>query len=210
MRDAELHRDRDQPEQQLGASTSLGLTSSTDPTAALGNNNPGVVVTGEHSGLANLVPGNPGTVDPPAFDAATPSSTGGTLGAGSYTYAITDQFSATGGESSASTTTVTVPTGATAGSVALSWEAVCHAADYKIYREVTGSNAWTLVTTDDRHERRFHRYRAEHPVLHGHRRRSGGHRLDAADEQRGHGDAVPAERESDHRLHDLGDHRVRN
>ena len=134
-------------ENNTWASSTLGLTSSTDPTAALGNNNPGIVVTGEHSGLANLVPGNPGTVDPPAFDAATPSSTGGTLAAGSYTYAITDQFSATGGESSASTTTVTVPTGATAGSVALSWEAVCHAADYKIYREVTGSNVWTLVTT---------------------------------------------------------------
>jgi hypothetical protein len=126
----------------------LGLTSSTDPTAALGNNNPGIVVTGEHSGLANLIPGNPGTVDPPAFDAATTSSTGGSLAAGSYTYAITDQFSATGGESSASTTVAPdVAVGSTTGSVKLSWEAVCHAADYKIYREVTGSNAWSLVTT---------------------------------------------------------------
>ena len=44
---------------------------------------------------------------------------------------------------------MTVPTGATAGSVTLNWEAVCHAADYKIYREVTGSNAWSLVTTRD-------------------------------------------------------------
>ena len=49
----------------------LGLTSSTDPTAALGTDNPQVVVTGEHSGLANLLPGNPGQVDPPALDDAT-------------------------------------------------------------------------------------------------------------------------------------------
>ena len=42
------------------------------------------------------------------------------------------------------------------GSVALTWDAVCHASDYKIYREVTGSNAWTLVKHDPgghRHQR---------------------------------------------------------
>ena len=114
---------------------------------------PAVVVTGEHSGLANLLPGNPGIIDPPSFDSATVSTTGGTLPAGSYTYAITDQFSATGGESSASTTVQQVPAN---GSVALTWDAVCHAFDYKIYREVTGSNAWTLVTTitgGHRHQR---------------------------------------------------------
>jgi hypothetical protein len=103
-----------------------------------------VVVTGEHSGLANLLPGNPGIIDPPSFNSATVSPTGGTLAAGSYTYAITDQFSATGGESNASETVQTVPAN---GSVALTWDAVCHAFDYKIYREITGSNAWTLVST---------------------------------------------------------------
>jgi hypothetical protein len=122
----------------------LNLASTTDPSVALGAENPGVVVTGEHSGLANLLPGNPGIIDPPSFDSAVVSPTGGTLPAGSYTYAITDQFSATGGESSASTTVQQVPAN---GSVALTWDAVCHAFDYKIYREVTGSNAWTLVTT---------------------------------------------------------------
>ncbi len=45
--------------------TTLGLTQSTSPTAALGNDNPSVIITGEHSGLANLLPGNPGVVDPP-------------------------------------------------------------------------------------------------------------------------------------------------
>ena len=122
----------------------LNLTSTSDAATALGAENPSVVVTGEHSGLANLLPGNPGIIDPPSFDSATVSPTGGTLPAGSYTYAITDQFSATGGESSASETVQTVPAN---GSVALTWDAVCHAFDYKIYREVTGSNAWTLVKT---------------------------------------------------------------
>ena len=36
------------------------------------------LVTGEHSGLANSRPGNPGTIDPPQFDDVTPT-TGGTL-----------------------------------------------------------------------------------------------------------------------------------
>jgi hypothetical protein len=121
----------------------LGLASTTDPTLALGIENPGVLVTGEHSGLANLLPGNPGIIDPPSFDTATPTA-GGSIPAGSYTYAITDQFSATGAESSASQTVQTVPAN---GSVALTWGAVCHAYDYKIYRELTGSNVWTLLTT---------------------------------------------------------------
>ncbi|MBV9485295.1 MAG: Ig-like domain-containing protein, partial [Frankiaceae bacterium] len=134
----------------------LGLTSSTDPTAALGSENPNVVITGEHSGLANLIPGNPGQVDPPSLSSATPGA-GGTLTAGTYEYAISDQFNtaaptATGvaaaGESAASIS-APLAVGAT-GSVTLSWTAVCHAADYKIYRApVTGTTvgAWTLIGT---------------------------------------------------------------
>ncbi len=119
----------------------LGLAESTDPDVALGTENPNVIITGEHSGLANLVPGNPGQVDPPDFDSVTPSSTGGTLAAGTYDYAIADQFNtaapgatpvAGSGESAASVSQTAV-TGAT-GSVALSWDAVCHAADYIVYR----------------------------------------------------------------------------
>ena len=133
------------------AATGLGLTSSTDPTQALGVNNPGVYVSGEHSGLANLLPGNPGTVDPPAFDevpTATPVASGG-LGAGTYTYAITDQFSPTGGESSASTTQVVLAAPVapnTGSSVAVTWDAVCHASDYKIYRQNPDAT-WSLLTT---------------------------------------------------------------
>ena len=50
----------------------LGLSESTNPAAALGTENPQVIITGEHSGLANLLPGNPGQVDPPDFDDGDP------------------------------------------------------------------------------------------------------------------------------------------
>jgi hypothetical protein len=130
---------------QAGSNGTGGLGLSTSQTSALGTYDPGAVVTGEHSGLANLVPGNPGTVDPPEWDDPVVNTTGGTFTvAGNYTYAITDQYSATGGESSASQTVVAVPV---SGSVALSWAAVCHAADYKIYRQDPGSTTWTLLTT---------------------------------------------------------------
>jgi hypothetical protein len=126
----------------------LGLTETTGLTApALGNDNPQVIVTGEHSGLANLVPGNPGQVDPPALDSAAVGTTVGTFGgtgapaAGEYVYAVSDQFNTAApgatpvagtGESAASVSSpVTVAAGQ---SVDLSWSAVCHAADYKIYR----------------------------------------------------------------------------
>jgi len=131
------------------AVSALGLTASTSPTSALGNNNPSVVVTGEHSGLANLLPGNPGVVDPPNLsfaEAETTEGKGGTLAAGSYTYAVTDDFAANGGQSIASISSPVTVTGVN-GTVSLSWQAVCHAAQFKIYREVTGSNKWELIET---------------------------------------------------------------
>jgi len=135
----------------------LGLTDSTDPTDALGNENPSAVVTGEHSGLANLIPGNPGQVDPPELNSATAATTAGSLAAGDYVYAITDQFNTAApgatpvpgtGESAASVSaTVTL---AAAGEVTLEWDAVCHAADYRIYRApVTGGviGTYSLIGT---------------------------------------------------------------
>jgi Invasin, domain 3 len=128
------------------SSGGLGLTETTDPTAALGSDNPQVVITGEHSGLANLLPGNPGQVDPPSLDDASVGTTAGTFGSsgpavGQYVYAVTDQFNtatpgatpvAGTGQSAAS---VSTPVSVVAGkSVSLSWGAVCHAADYQIYR----------------------------------------------------------------------------
>jgi hypothetical protein len=120
------------------ATTTLGLASGT---AALGTQNPAVVVTGEHSGLANLIPGNPGTVDPPEFNAVTPTAGTTTFAAGSYTYAITDDFVTGGGQSSASETPVTLTAGQ---QVSISWDPVCHAANYYIYRQ-NPDLTWTLV-----------------------------------------------------------------
>jgi hypothetical protein len=57
----------------------LGLTASTNPTQALGTVDPQVIITGEHSGLANLLPGNPGQVDPPSLDQVAPATASGTL-----------------------------------------------------------------------------------------------------------------------------------
>jgi hypothetical protein len=104
---------------------------------------PTETITGEHSGLANSRPGNPGTIDPPFFDALTPADTGGTLPAATgYDYALTAQSAA--GQSTASVATVT--TGATAtGSVTATFDAVCHAVAFNLYRSPTGLNTWSLV-----------------------------------------------------------------
>jgi hypothetical protein len=125
----------------------LGLTASTEPTAALGNDNPSVIITGEHSGLANLLPGNPGVVDPPDLDTAEAASTGGKLAPGTYVYAVTDDFTPGGGQSSPTESAPVVVTGSTSA-VTLTWAAVCHAAEFKIYREVSGSNEWKLLGTE--------------------------------------------------------------
>jgi hypothetical protein len=127
----------------IWAEKTLGLTEHTEASAAFGNDNPAATVTGEFSALANLVPGNPGTVDPPNIDTATVLS-GGRLASGTYEYAITDDFTPGGGQSVASETTQTVAAGS---SVELQWEAVCHAAQFMIYRTVKGEDAWKLLGT---------------------------------------------------------------
>ncbi len=125
----------------------LGLNESTDDNVALGTENPQVFVPGNHSGLADLVPGNPATVDPPDLSSETASATGGSFAADTYQYAVTDQFDALDSPSTDQseayvTGPMTVPAG---GSVSLVWQAVCHAANYLIYREVAGSGDWSLI-----------------------------------------------------------------
>jgi hypothetical protein len=127
------------------AASTIGLAENTSPSATpLGNDNPSVVITGEHSGLANLLPGNPGVVDPPDLESAEPGN-GGTLPAGTYVYAVTDDFTPGGGQSLASESAPVTVSGS--GSVELSWPAVCHAAQFKVYRELSGSNQWNLIAT---------------------------------------------------------------
>ncbi|MGH2859393.1 MAG: hypothetical protein ACRDMJ_18120, partial [Solirubrobacteraceae bacterium] len=127
----------------------LGLATTVNPASPLGNDDPSVVVAGEHSGLPNLLPGNPGQVDPPSLDSATAAADAGrafgTTGpaVGEYVYAVSDQFNvaapgatpaaaAGAGESAAS---FSAPVSVAAGQAAtLSWGAVCHAAGYIVYR----------------------------------------------------------------------------
>ena len=139
----------------------LSLTSSTDVNKAYGYYNPQVFVPGNHSGFADLAPGTPATVDPPDLDEANTSTTGGSLPSGTYEYAVTDQFngadSTSADQSQAYVTDgqqgdvppVTV-TGS-AGSVSLVWQAICHAANYIIYRAPVSSSgavgSWTEIGT---------------------------------------------------------------
>ena len=87
-------------------------------------------------------------VDPPNLDDETVERRPvGRSRPGNYQWALTDQFNqadpTSTDESSAS---VTTPIAVTAGqTVTLSWGGVCHAANYLIYREVAGSNAWSLI-----------------------------------------------------------------
>lgn len=101
---------------------------------------PRELVTGEHSGLANLVPGNPGTIDPPSVDDAEPVAGGGTLGAGTFDYAVTGVTAH--GETVGSVVTVVV---AANGATDLAWDAICHATSYRVYRRVSPAGAWALL-----------------------------------------------------------------
>jgi hypothetical protein len=152
--EAELNENTSVAHQAIGATAGtggLGLAETTDPSLSLGYEDGQVFVPGNHSGFADLVPGNPATVDPPILDSGTVNAvTTGTLPAGYYEYAVSDQFtnSSTAGQSTADVVgPLTVAAGNT---VTLSWQAICHAADYVIYRgynatSATGPFTWTLM-----------------------------------------------------------------
>jgi hypothetical protein len=112
------------------------------------------LVTGEHSGLANLIPGFPGTIDPPGIEEAEAAGRGGTLAGGTYDYAVS--ATSTNGETTASTTTVTVSARrVSTSSVRIAWDAICHATTYKVYRRVSPSGAWSLIGTVPQPETAF-------------------------------------------------------
>jgi hypothetical protein len=100
------------------------------------------LVTGEHSGLANLVPGSPGTIDPPAIEDVEPLALGA-LVPGTYDYALTATSAA--GETIASRTSVT--TTALELGVRLRWEAICKATSYHVYRRSSPDGEWARVGT---------------------------------------------------------------
>ncbi|HUA44484.1 MAG TPA: hypothetical protein VMA77_04610 [Solirubrobacteraceae bacterium] len=156
--EAELNENTNVAHEAIGGTPGtggLGLAETTDPSLSLGYEDAQVFVPGNHSGFADLVPGNPATVDPPELDTdlTTASATGGTLPAGTYEYAVTDQFtnSSTAGQSAASVTPpIDVATGAT-NEITVDWQAICHAADYVVYRGYTATQnattgfAWTRL-----------------------------------------------------------------
>jgi hypothetical protein len=115
---------------------------------APGLNDPTEAITGEHSGLANVRPGNPGTIDPPMFDALEPT-TGGSLPTGTYDYAIT--ASSPGGETVASIATVTVESGQNA--VRADFNEVCHAIGFTLYRRISPDGSWEKVGSAARNAR---------------------------------------------------------
>jgi hypothetical protein len=145
----------------------LGLPKRTIPAGSIdvthpyGTYDPQVFVPGNHSGLADLDPGTPATVDPPDLDAAYASASGGSLPEGTYEYAVTDQFNGSdptstdqsqayvtdGQQGDLPPVTVTGSTGA----VSLVWQAICHAANYVIYRAPVSASGtvgnWTEIGT---------------------------------------------------------------
>jgi hypothetical protein len=101
------------------------------------------LVTGEHSGLANSRPGNPGVLDPPEFNDVTPGNTAGAaLAAGTYDYAVT--VSNNHGQ-----TTSPQPVAATVAagdnSVTATVSTICKGTTYSLYRGTTATGPWTLV-----------------------------------------------------------------
>ena len=127
----------------------LGLASSDDDSLSYGYEDPQVFVPGNHSGFADLVPGNPATVDPPDLDtSAAATTTGGTLAAGTYEYAVTDQFNGSDSPStdqSSAFVTAPITVSGSDNSVTLTWESICHAANYLVYRAVSPYTSWSLV-----------------------------------------------------------------
>jgi hypothetical protein len=135
----------------------LGLTMDNTGTSPLGGTeDPHVFVPGNHSGFADLVPGTPATVDPPILDTATAGTDAtSTLPAGTYEYAIADQFEngvptseTTPNATGLSQADISDPVAVTAGqSVSLTWQSICHASDYVIYRGYEAPGATTYTWT---------------------------------------------------------------
>ena len=133
-----------------GGTGGLGLAESTDTSLSYGYEDPQVFVPGNHSGFADLVPGNPGTVDPPDLDSSgAADTTGGVLAGGTYEYAVTDQFNGSDSPStdqSSAFVTAPITVSGSDNSVTLTWESICHAANYLVYR-ASGPDYtnWSLV-----------------------------------------------------------------
>lgn len=91
-------------------------------------------------------PANPATnIAAPTLNTATPSTTGGTLAAGTYYYRVTALTAA--GETTVSNQVSAVTTGTTS-SVALAWGAVTNATGYRVYRSTAAGSNGAKVGAD--------------------------------------------------------------
>jgi hypothetical protein len=122
----------------------LGLTADPNGTSnGYGTFDAHAFVPGEHSGLANLIPGATAAID--AVDTtASAGGSGGRLAAGTYSYAVTAQYIANTGDSQTQTASVKIASGQT---VSLNWVGVCKAASYRVYRQNPGSTTWNYLAT---------------------------------------------------------------
>ena len=102
------------------------------------------VVTGEHSGLANARPGNPGTIDPPAFDDVEPLAGGGAVARRHLRLRADGPLARRrdGGLGRARRGRRRPPARSRS-----SFPAVCHAVGYDLYRRPAGTAAWARVAT---------------------------------------------------------------
>ncbi len=122
----------------------LGLTADPNGTSnGYGSFDVHAFVPGEHSGLANLIPGATASIDAVDTTGAAGGS-GGALAAGTYNYAVTAQYIANTGDSQTQTASVRVASGQT---VSITWTGVCKAASYRVYRQNPGSATWNYITT---------------------------------------------------------------
>ena len=106
------------------------------PTTGLGSarglpvDAPSELVTGEHSGLANTRPGNPGTIDPPSFDDID-AAAGGAIAGGDLRLRADRAARQPARRPPRSRPTSPSPAG---GKVTATFDAVCHAVAYTLYR----------------------------------------------------------------------------
>ena len=119
----------------------------------------------------------------PTAPTGTPSTTGGTLGAGSYKYIVTaaNQYGETVGSPRSSAITVT----GTTGSVALSVTAVTGAVYYRWYGRTSGQGADRPDDHDDLHRHRRRRAGRGPAGIQHHRRPRVRHRLPGGRPRRG-------------------------
>jgi len=122
----------------------LGLTADPNGTSnGYGTFDVHTFVPGEHSGLANLIPGTNASIDP-VDSTGSAGGSGGTLARGTYNYAATAQYIYNTGDSQTSAISVNVAAGQ---KVTLNWTGVCKAASYHVYRQNPGSTTWNLIAT---------------------------------------------------------------